>query len=802
MRSGIVDTRPPQYNVTSSVQYAQSSSAAFASRQTPRPPRPTPSAKPRLILVPSEGWSPLFLLAIALYCVVYAIMAAKWVEHSNLLLWAPVCGLLIGLITAKLPRPSQSLLHLAACLVGYWLAVGITGTLAFHISWLRVLSDLRDALFGGLFSGSASSSKTVFFFYLVFLCFFLGHFGSWLVYRARLPWLVALVYGSIMLVNLNYVQGDSTLFVVILLAAQVLLVARIQLVNQLGQWAREGLYTTRPWVRAFTARCMGLACAFMLVVMLVGYLFPVFQQSASGRAFWDSLDNAVNNLSNGHISLQDPGSLFLSSGSQTNFFGDQLMITGSVHLPTGDVLTYSSSDGPRYLEGFAYNNFNGQLWTSTVSTANSYGANEILPPDSSRSDLQQVTTDVTVLQPPDGPKHYLFGPAQPIKFSVPSLVYGDGAAAAWTRPTPLQRGETYQVLSLIPISSADTLAAAPLPSGDTRGIWRAGLESLQNYSTYLQVPANLSQQARQTARDWTQGATDAYSALKMLEAHLSDQKVFSYSVENPPIPGNTNVVDWLLKRRVGYCTYYASAMAMMGRLLGIPTRMMNGFSQGHFDRQRNTWVVTGSDAHSWVQAYFPSVGWVSFDPTPGFASGAQPAAQGTPGVVTPTPSPAVHPTPAGTAPGVKQVTPGADQQGNGGQANTQGGDISGWLLVFAIFVLVCSLLVMLSGLVARWWRGLYADAPLVTGLFWRLCLLASWVGLAPRDSQTPHEYGYMLSQHFPRHASPLRRLTDLFVRERWGAPPQAPRREEQREVERTWPELRATLLRALLRRRT
>lgn len=791
MRSGMIDTQPPPYSAASPVPQAQRPTTVNI------PPMPRSTAEPRLLPTPQEGWSPLLMLAIALYCVVYAIMAAKWVAHSELLLWGPALGLLVGLGVAKLPRIPQSLMHIAACLIGYWFAVAVTG-LAFQVSGLRVLADLRDALFGGLFSGTISSSKSVFFFYLVFLCFFLGHFGSWLVYRARLPWLVALVYSSIMLVNLNYVEGDNPLIVVVLLASLMILVARVHLVAQLVQWTSEGLYTNPTWVRSFTRRCMSVASVLMIIVLLLGGILPILPQTSGGKAFWDNLNNAVINISSGRVSLQDPGSLLRPNGTQTNFFGDQLRITGSIHLPTGDVLTYSS-DGPRYLEGFAYNMFDGRLWTSSVNNGSFYGANVPLPADSRRTDVQEVTTTVKILQPPEGTKHYLFGPAQPVKFTVPTVVYNDGAAVAWTQATPLSQGESYQVVSSIPTSDTTILTALPLPHNDTQGVWRSGL---QNSAIYLQVPSNLSSNVEATARNWTQGATDAYGALKMLESRLSDTHTFTYSVNNPPIPDGTNVVDWLLQKRSGYCTYYASAMAVMGRLLGIPTRMVNGFSQGNYDPVRKVWVVTGSDAHSWVQAYFPTIGWVSFDPTPGFSTGAQPDSTQTPSATaqaTPTTA-ATQPTPATGATPAAQATAGAAKKsGTTGSEDTIPGWLQGLLLSAVLLLLVGSLLLLLSGLAVRWWRGLYADSPLVTAMFWRLCLLASWLGFAPKKWQTPHEYGYMLSRHLPQQAQPLRRLTDLFVRERWGAPHQAPRREEQLEVEGFWPNLRTSLVRALLR---
>src|SRR6266487_3070731 len=117
-------------------------------------------------LTPVEGWSPLFFLAIALYSVVW-----------------------------------------------------LTSVAAFHINWLLLLGGLRSAITGTVMTGTMPTSEIVFFFYLAFLCFFLGYFGSWLVYRAHLPWLVALVYCSILLVNLNYVKQDLAYLVIILVGA-------------------------------------------------------------------------------------------------------------------------------------------------------------------------------------------------------------------------------------------------------------------------------------------------------------------------------------------------------------------------------------------------------------------------------------------------------------------------------------------------------------------------------------------------------------------------------------------------------
>src|SRR5258708_18332255 len=126
------------------------------------------------------------------------------------------------------------------------------GAFDLYISWLLLLENLRAVLGGGFNTSASSSSEMVFLFYLTFLSFFLGYFGAWLIYRAHLPWLVALVYCAIMLVNLNYAKKDLSYLLVIMLGALILLIARIQLVNQVNRWINEDLHTDQGWLQYIT----------------------------------------------------------------------------------------------------------------------------------------------------------------------------------------------------------------------------------------------------------------------------------------------------------------------------------------------------------------------------------------------------------------------------------------------------------------------------------------------------------------------------------------------------------------------
>jgi Transglutaminase-like superfamily/Domain of unknown function (DUF4129) len=766
------------------------------SSRRPRPLQaepPAPSRRPRIPLAPAEGWLVLLCLAVADYCVIYSITAVKWVDHTSILNWSAAFGLLLGLGVAKIRRYPQGIFHLAACLAGCWLSTWLTSSIALHVAW----GSLAAAI-GAVISDPTriNNNTIVFLFYLSFLSFFLGYFGAWLTYRAHLPWLVAMVYCAILLINLNYAQQDISSIVAVMLVALIFLIARVQLAAQLAQWQGMGLYTDRAWLRGITARIMKLASCMAMLTLVAGWVLPVLSQPAAGTTFWNNLDTTWANISQGHLSWQHPAALLQPDQAATNLFGDRLTIAGSVRLPRGEVLDYTSSAGPQYLAGFTYDDFDGHSWTSPASAGyQNYAAGAALP-TAINLNYMPVSSSITLVQPPESGRHYIFGPTQPSSFTVSTTIYGAQLPTAWAQANPPAAGEHYQVASLLSTASARDLAAVPLPQ-ENAGFWQAdpNYDTLQSF--YVQLPTDLSPRVGQTARQWTAGAGDAFDALRMLEAHLSNETQFTYSLENPPVPSQVDAVSWLLQTRRGYCTYYATAMTVMARQLHIPTRIVNGFTRGHLDQRRDVWVVDGSDAHSWVQAYFPAFGWINFDPTPGFSlRSAQPSRTAATPLTRarPTQPPTrVH----ATAGSIKtQPTQSAAGRGRGGPAQAAQGPDLNLLMALSLAALICALVMLSLALVRYWWLSLYPGSTFIAGKFWRLCRLASWAGLAPRSWQTPYEFSRLLCQRLPGEARPLWRLTELFVSERW-APHSASA--AQSEVETLGPGLRRVFLRLLWR---
>ena len=84
----------------------------------------------------------------------------------------------------------------------------------------------------------------------------------------------------------------------------------------------------------------------------------------------------------------------------------------------------------------------------------------------------------------------------------------------------------------------------------------------------------------------------------------------------PPDAGEVPLEHFLFETKAGYCQHFSGAMALMLRFGGVPARVATGFSPGGFRRRQGEWVVRDRDAHSWVEAWFDGIGWVTFDPTP------------------------------------------------------------------------------------------------------------------------------------------------------------------------------------------
>ena len=130
---------------------------------------------------------------------------------------------------------------------------------------------------------------------------------------------------------------------------------------------------------------------------------------------------------------------------------------------------------------------------------------------------------------------------------------------------------------------------------------------------YLQLPP-LDPRIPALARQMSAGKASPADRARAIEEHL--QHDYGYTLELPKTAVSDPVAYFLFTRKKGHCEYFASAMAVMLRSMGIPARMVTGFQSGLLNPITDLYVIRASDAHSWVEAYLPGSGWTTFDPTP------------------------------------------------------------------------------------------------------------------------------------------------------------------------------------------
>jgi transglutaminase-like putative cysteine protease len=131
--------------------------------------------------------------------------------------------------------------------------------------------------------------------------------------------------------------------------------------------------------------------------------------------------------------------------------------------------------------------------------------------------------------------------------------------------------------------------------------------------TYLQLP-QLDARIPALARQITKNGRTSFDKALLIESYLRNR--FSYTLNLTGTPGDDPLAHFLFETRAGHCEYFASAMIIMLRTLGIPSREVNGFLPGEYNDLGGDYIVRASDAHSWVEVYFPGNEWQVFDPTP------------------------------------------------------------------------------------------------------------------------------------------------------------------------------------------
>jgi transglutaminase-like putative cysteine protease len=131
---------------------------------------------------------------------------------------------------------------------------------------------------------------------------------------------------------------------------------------------------------------------------------------------------------------------------------------------------------------------------------------------------------------------------------------------------------------------------------------------------YTSIPYSVPKRVLNLARSITQGITNPYDKAKTIESYL--RMNYPYDLNVPAPPEDSDVADYFLfDLKKGYCDYYATTMVILARANGLPARFVSGFAPGTYDSTKAEYIIRELNAHSWVEIYFPEIGWIEFEPT-------------------------------------------------------------------------------------------------------------------------------------------------------------------------------------------
>ncbi len=256
-----------------------------------------------------------------------------------------------------------------------------------------------------------------------------------------------------------------------------------------------------------------------------------------------------------------------------------------------------------YLRGAAFDSYQGKSWSRSaggVVRAEQRGrqVRVLRFPDPVRDrhmgiELEPIEPPVVFL-PPDAVALTLAIQGLPMLGNVPQI--SAGPEGSLTYKGVEERGLRYEVSLASPDEPTSPLLA---PSERAR---------------YLSVPSDLPPRVAELAHLWVGTAADPRLEARLIEARL--RKDYRYDVDSPSGGAKNPLYDFLFVSKRGHCEFYSTAMAVMLRTLGIPTRNVTGFIGGTYNRFARSYAVRQGDAHSWVEVYLDDAGWTRFDPTP------------------------------------------------------------------------------------------------------------------------------------------------------------------------------------------
>ena len=803
---------------------------------------------------PSDGWLAVGLLVLNLIIVVWAVDDAEWAPTHNLV-GVVLMAMVTGLLLARVRLWGLLLLPVGMAIGLLVIVWQLTSHEELALAGSGELWERLGLWFEAARSGSINIDQLPFAFGLMVVTWLAGYVAAWVFVRYRNFWGVFVLGGAGLLSNLTYLPPNADKFLGFYLFTAFLLVARVQSVRRRNEWRRRNVGFDRH---------LGLLSVSDSFLMAFVVLMLAFFALPQGGSFGPTHD-VYESLRSPFIRFEDDfNRLFAGLPARRplgyRIWGDVMAFQGTIRPATTQVLLVDSPV-PLYWKARTYSTYTSKGWisedtvqrpidwvptyssrqpllnrsevsysvTPTYTTKNLFAGNQIVATDRNvlieTYDSPTYVVDLTSPAALQGLPTQLSEAADGLRELIgrPGATVTDAIVSAWLpddfqlvdvsresgvirrvtlagvlpqRPDVLslqstgkrvKAGSTYELTSSVPLTQPNELRQA----GTDYPIWIV--------DRYTQLPAELPQRVRDLGSRWTAGHETPYDKAKAIEANLR-QMTFTTTID-PPAFNADGVDHFLFILREGYSEYFASSMTVLLRSQGVPARLATGYTTGEMV-ERESYLVRDSNAHAWVEVYFPRYGWIGFEPTPGetFPIPISTAEEGLFDGLSEAGDPVLAETDCftefdfeGCEEELEDIGLDADASGASGSSMTRLMRVLVWLLSGLAVV------VLGAGAGRFLWRRHMVPSEDPQVVFRRLAFLGAMGSVGPVPHQTPLQYLQRLEVVFPDYRDQVGVIIGAYVRNFYGR--KLLDEEERRQLTRAWLELRLPMLFRFLRRR-
>ena len=583
---------------------------------------------------PVEGRSIFLILILAALSAAVGGIAAGWVPGDELFWHTALVGVLVGRMLGRTRMRGQCaalLLAAGGAIYVAWSVTHLTSPLwailgavwredwPLALTWLgeaearmAMLAGEVAAWIGSWVGRGGTPGPVVSLFWMALLLWGGTAFAGWTVARGRHPLLAFLPLGSAL--TLSVYLGDAGMeYLWLFMACVVMMTPLTTLHREEQEWDSRQI----DYSEEFRTDVLIVAFVSVAVFLVVAIACPNIRVWAMVDWFWQQVQGPQQ-AAGEVLERAFPGARPAIGGQpRGNGAGAALprehLLGGSPDLERTMVMRVATDDPPPvsgefpdeearprqtfYWQGTAYSEYVGIGWRQGRMEAVPQPPYAPLGPPE-RPGRRPLRQEFTLLIP-HGETLYAASAPHSVDQAVTArrLPESDDLVALEGQSSH------YHVLSLVPQVTARELAGPPATVPP------------QIEEVYLALPGWLPQRVVELAQEVTAEAETPYGRALALETYL---RSFPYDLEIAKPPEGRDVVDYFLfDLQRGYCDYFASAMVVMARSVGIPARLAVGYAMGYYDPQQGAYVVTEKDGHAWPELYFPGYGWIPFEPTSG-----------------------------------------------------------------------------------------------------------------------------------------------------------------------------------------